>query len=114
MAGVELRLPDGRPATNAAMQAIKTMLQRGYILLPEGEHGNVISFTPPLTITRRNWPRPSPNSKRLWPRMKMDEHGSVSKTPRQLFSPMDLVAADVSPLHLIQSNVRADSRRLLQ
>jgi 4-aminobutyrate aminotransferase-like enzyme len=27
------------------------MLHRGYILLPEGEHGNIISFTPPLTIT---------------------------------------------------------------
>jgi 4-aminobutyrate aminotransferase-like enzyme len=34
------------------MQAVKTMLQRGFILLPEGEHGNVISFTPPLTITK--------------------------------------------------------------
>jgi 4-aminobutyrate aminotransferase-like enzyme len=52
MAGVELRLLDGRPATDAAMLAIKAMLQCGYILLPEGEHGNVISFTPPLTITR--------------------------------------------------------------
>jgi 4-aminobutyrate aminotransferase-like enzyme len=52
MAGVELRLPDGRPATDASMQAIKAMLQRGYILLPEGEFGNVISFTPPLTITQ--------------------------------------------------------------
>ena len=52
MAGVELHLSDGRPATDAAMQAIKTMLQRGFILLPEGEHGNVISFTPPLTITK--------------------------------------------------------------
>jgi 4-aminobutyrate aminotransferase-like enzyme len=52
MAGVELRLADGQPATDAAMQAIKAMLQRGYILLPEGEHGNVISFTPPLTITQ--------------------------------------------------------------
>jgi 4-aminobutyrate aminotransferase-like enzyme len=52
MAGVELHLADGRPATDAAMLAIKAMLQRGYILLPEGEHGNVISFTPPLTITR--------------------------------------------------------------
>jgi len=52
MAGVELRLSDGRPATDAAMQAIKTMLQRGFILLPEGEYGNVISFTPPLTITK--------------------------------------------------------------
>ncbi|MGA2279904.1 MAG: aspartate aminotransferase family protein [Verrucomicrobiota bacterium] len=52
MAGIELHLSDGRPATDAAMQAIKTMLQRGFILLPEGEYGNVISFTPPLTITR--------------------------------------------------------------
>jgi 4-aminobutyrate aminotransferase-like enzyme len=52
MAGVELRLADGRPATDAVMRAVKTMLRRGFILLPEGEHGNVISFTPPLTITK--------------------------------------------------------------
>ena len=52
MAGVELRLADGRPATEAVLHAVKAMLQRGYILLPEGEHGNVISFAPPLTITR--------------------------------------------------------------
>ena len=52
MAGVELRLPNGKPATEAAMAAIKKMLQRGFIMLPEGEHANVISFTPPLTITR--------------------------------------------------------------
>jgi 4-aminobutyrate aminotransferase-like enzyme len=51
MAGVELRLPDGSPATNEAMRIIKAMLQRGFILLPEGEHASVISFTPPLTIT---------------------------------------------------------------
>jgi hypothetical protein len=38
-------------ATQIALDAIKTLLQRGYIFLPEGEHGNVISFTPPLTIT---------------------------------------------------------------
>src|ERR1017187_6694140 len=51
MAGVELRLPDGKPATAAALTAIKALLYDGYILLPEGEHSNVISFTPPLTIT---------------------------------------------------------------
>jgi len=51
MAGVELRLANGKPATKGAMQAIKKMLHRGFILLPEGEHANVISFTPPLTIT---------------------------------------------------------------
>ena len=51
MAGVELTLPDGSPATHAALSAIKKLLQRGYIFLPEGEHANVISFTPPLTIS---------------------------------------------------------------
>jgi 4-aminobutyrate aminotransferase-like enzyme len=51
MVGVELRLADGKPATAAVMRAVKMMLRRGYILLPEGGHGNIISFTPPLTIT---------------------------------------------------------------
>ena len=51
MFGVELTLPDGQPATQIALDAIKKLLHRGYIFLPEGEHGNVISFTPPLTIT---------------------------------------------------------------
>jgi 4-aminobutyrate aminotransferase-like enzyme len=52
MAGIELQLPDGKPATDITIQAIKMLLHRGYIFLPEGEHGNVISFTPPLTITK--------------------------------------------------------------
>jgi 4-aminobutyrate aminotransferase-like enzyme len=52
MAGVELTLPNGKPATQIALDAIKTLLQRGYIFLPEGEHANVISFTPPLTISQ--------------------------------------------------------------
>jgi 4-aminobutyrate aminotransferase-like enzyme len=52
MAGVELNLPNGKPATQTTLEAIKTLLHRGYIFLPEGEHANVISFTPPLTITR--------------------------------------------------------------
>jgi 4-aminobutyrate aminotransferase-like enzyme len=51
MAGLELRKPDGSPATEEALRVIKAMLHRGFILLPEGEHGNVISFTPPLTIS---------------------------------------------------------------
>ena len=51
MAGLELRHTDGSPATAEALQIIKAMLRRGFILLPEGEHSNVISFTPPLTIT---------------------------------------------------------------
>jgi 4-aminobutyrate aminotransferase-like enzyme len=52
MAGLELNLPAGKPANLAALAAIKALLHRGYIFLPEGEHGNIISFTPPLIITQ--------------------------------------------------------------
>jgi 4-aminobutyrate aminotransferase-like enzyme len=52
MAGVELRFREGGPATTASLRVIKRLLHRGFILLPEGEHGNMISFTPPLTISR--------------------------------------------------------------
>ena len=51
LAGVEVRLPDGSPATGAVLQIVKALLHRGFILLPEGEHSNVIGFTPPLTIS---------------------------------------------------------------
>ena len=51
MAGLELLNTDGSPATLETMRLIKAMLHRGFILLPEGEHGNVLSFTPPLTIS---------------------------------------------------------------
>ena len=53
MAGIELTLPEGSPATQASLDAIKNLLHQGFILLPEGEHGNVISFTPPLTISEK-------------------------------------------------------------
>lgn len=53
MVGVELRHADGTPAAAAAIGAVKRMLRLGFILLPEGEHGNVISITPPLTISQR-------------------------------------------------------------
>lgn len=52
MAGIELNLPDGKPATQLALEAVKKLLHRGHIFLPEGEHGNVIGFTPSLTITQ--------------------------------------------------------------
>ncbi len=51
MAGIELRCADGKPDTETTLRVIKAMLHRGYLLLPEGEHSNVISFTSPLTIT---------------------------------------------------------------
>jgi 4-aminobutyrate aminotransferase-like enzyme len=53
LVGVELRLLDGAPATEAALRIVKSLLHRGFILLPEGEHANVISFTPPLTISKQ-------------------------------------------------------------
>ena len=51
MVGLELKCADDAPATEESLRAIKTMLHRGFILLPEGELANVISFTPPLTIS---------------------------------------------------------------
>lgn len=52
MVGLELRHADGAPAAELALSAIKSMLSRGFILLPEGEHGNVIGLTPPLVISQ--------------------------------------------------------------
>jgi len=53
LAGVEFRFQNGKPATSLALEFTRRMLQKGYIVLPEGEHSNVISFTPPLTITQK-------------------------------------------------------------
>ena len=52
MLGLELR-QNGKPATAFSLECVKRMLAAGYILLPEGEHAEVISFTPPLTISER-------------------------------------------------------------
>jgi 4-aminobutyrate aminotransferase-like enzyme len=51
LAGLEVRRPDGAPDSTRAMAAIKAMLHRGFILLPEGDESEVISFSPPLTIS---------------------------------------------------------------
>jgi len=53
LAGVELRHSNGTPATQISVRLMKEMLQKGFIVLPEGEHSNLISFTPPLTISPR-------------------------------------------------------------
>jgi 4-aminobutyrate aminotransferase-like enzyme len=53
LVGLEITSAGGEPATAIALRIIKRMLHLGYILLPEGEHSNVIAFTPPLTITTR-------------------------------------------------------------
>jgi len=51
LAGVELKDDHGRPASMQAMDVVKAMLRKGFIVLPEGEYGSVVSFSPPLTIT---------------------------------------------------------------
>jgi 4-aminobutyrate aminotransferase-like enzyme len=53
LAGLEIRQHDASPAGEAALACIKALLKRGFIFLPEGPHANVISFTPPLTISKR-------------------------------------------------------------
>jgi 4-aminobutyrate aminotransferase-like enzyme len=50
MGGIELRHKDGSPAGSEAVTVVQRLLQRGFILLPEGCHGEVISLTPPLVI----------------------------------------------------------------
>lgn len=52
MAGLEFNQSSGKPDTMRCLDLVKKMLQRGYILLPEGESGNIISFTPPLIVTK--------------------------------------------------------------
>lgn len=50
LVGVEFT-QKGKPATELCLGVMTGLLRRGYIFLPEGEHSNVLSFTPPLIIT---------------------------------------------------------------
>jgi 4-aminobutyrate aminotransferase-like enzyme len=52
MVGLEMSRPDGSPATQETLEMVKRLLQHGLVLLPEGKHGNVIGFTPPLVLTQ--------------------------------------------------------------
>jgi 4-aminobutyrate aminotransferase-like enzyme len=57
LAGVEVLTAAGLPATTEALAVVKSLLHGGFIFLPEGEHANVIGFTPPLTISRSQMAR---------------------------------------------------------
>ena len=50
MLGVELRRRAGEPAAVGAMVAERA-LERGLIVLPAGEGGDVVELTPPATLT---------------------------------------------------------------
>lgn len=51
MVGVELRTSTGAPDTRLSLGMIESILDKGYLLLPDGEHGNVIGMTPPLIVS---------------------------------------------------------------
>ncbi len=51
MIGIEIRNSENRPEPKIALAAVKELLAQGYIVLPEGEFGEVISLTPPLIIS---------------------------------------------------------------
>jgi 4-aminobutyrate aminotransferase-like enzyme len=57
MAGLEIRTDQDQPATPTTLHIIEELLHQGFILLPEGESGNVIGFTPPLTISEKELDR---------------------------------------------------------
>lgn len=53
LAGLEFVRPGGGPALKVGLRIMNEMLGKGYLVLPEGEHANVLSFSPPLIITER-------------------------------------------------------------
>ncbi|MFM7101184.1 MAG: aspartate aminotransferase family protein [Verrucomicrobiota bacterium] len=57
MAGLEVLDASGVPQAPVALAAIQRLLARGFLFLPEGDPASVISFTPPLTIARRDLER---------------------------------------------------------
>ncbi len=44
------RIRSPRPATETVWGLVTALLDQGFIFLPEGEHGEVLAWTPPLTI----------------------------------------------------------------
>lgn len=50
MGGIEFLDADGGPGTSLSLGLMKTLLKRGFVVLPEGSRAEVLGFTPPLTI----------------------------------------------------------------
>ncbi len=53
MIGVELQRRDTHGSSPIGMRVVKGLLNEGWIVLPEGEHAEVIAFTPPLIISKQ-------------------------------------------------------------
>ncbi len=50
MIALELFHDEGTPAADIAISVTKRLLHDGFILLPQGDPANILSFTPPLTV----------------------------------------------------------------
>jgi 4-aminobutyrate aminotransferase-like enzyme len=53
MVGLEVTRKNGKPATDEVWAVVREMMRRGFLILPEGEHGEVLGFIPPLTVEWR-------------------------------------------------------------
>ena len=51
MVGMEFKTTKGKPDGATCIQIIKALLESGFLFLPEGDHGEVLSWTPPLVIS---------------------------------------------------------------
>jgi len=51
LGGIEFLTEDGAPDSSGAIRVVEEMLRRGFILLPDGVEANVVTLSPPLTIT---------------------------------------------------------------
>jgi 4-aminobutyrate aminotransferase-like enzyme len=51
MGALEFRTPKGETDGAKVFNLVCRMLDEGYIILPEGDHGHVMGFTPPLIIS---------------------------------------------------------------
>jgi 4-aminobutyrate aminotransferase-like enzyme len=50
MVGLDVLREGGQGATSEVWHLVLRMLQRGFLVLPEGEYGQVLALTPPLII----------------------------------------------------------------
>ncbi len=57
MGGLELRDRQNQPAGPVALGVVQRLLAQGFVFLPEGNQGEVISLTPPLTIPEKELSR---------------------------------------------------------
>jgi 4-aminobutyrate aminotransferase-like enzyme len=57
MGGLELRDRQNQPAGSVALGVVQRLLAQGFVFLPEGNQGEVISLTPPLTIPEKELSR---------------------------------------------------------